>query len=76
MDFLIIKNFICDQKILLDDPPVKKIDFLTNSLYPNISYWIDVGRSIDVALVQVQTMADEIKRRRPFFFFFKPKVKV
>ena len=53
---------------------IKKIDFLTNSFYPNISYWIDIGRSIDVALVQVQTMADEIKKRRPFWR--KPKLKV
>ena len=29
MDFLIIKNFICVQKFLQDDPPVKKIDFLS-----------------------------------------------
>ena len=55
---------------------IKKIDFLTNSFYPNISYWIDIGRSIDVALVQVQTMADEIKRRRPFWCKSKPKVEV
>ena len=54
---------------------IKKINFLTNNLYPNIFYWIDVGRSIDVALVQVQTMADEIKRR-PFWRKPKPKVEV
>lgn len=53
---------------------IQKIDSLTDTLYPNIPYWIAVGRSIDVALVQVQTMADEIKRRRPFWR--KPKSKV
>ena len=53
---------------------IQKIDSLTDTLYPNIPYWIVVGRSIDVALVQVQTMADEIKRRRPFWR--KPKLKV
>ena len=55
---------------------IQKIDSLTDTLYPNIPYWIDVGRSIDVALVQVQTMADEIKRRRPFWRKPKPKVEV
>lgn len=49
---------------------IQKIDSLTDTLYP----WIVVGRSIDTALVQVQTMADEIKRRRPFWR--KPKSKV
>ena len=53
---------------------IQKIDSLTDTLYPNIFYWIVVGRSIDVALVQVQTMADEIKKRRPFWR--KPKLKV
>ena len=55
---------------------IQKIDSLTDTLYPNILYWIIVGRSIDVALVQVQTMADEIKRRRPFWRKPKPKPKV
>lgn len=55
---------------------IQKIDSLTDTLYPNIPYWIAVGRSIDVALVQVQTMADEIKRRRPFWCKPKPKVEV
>ena len=55
---------------------IQKIDSLTNTLYPNIPYWIDVGRSIDVALVQVQTMVDKIKRRRPFWRKPKPKVEV
>ena len=55
---------------------IQKIDSLTDTLYPDIPYWIDVGRSIDVALVQVQTMADEIKRRRPFWRKPKPKVEV
>ena len=50
---------------------IQKIDSLTDTLYPNIPYWIIVGRSIDVALIQVQIMADEIKRRRPFWR--KPK---
>ena len=50
---------------------IQKIDSLTDTLY-----WIVVGRSIDVALVQVQTMADEIKRRRPFWRRPKPKVEV
>ena len=54
---------------------IQKIDSLTDTLYPNIPYWIVVGRSIDVALVQVQTMADEIKRRRKLFWR-KPKPKV
>ena len=53
---------------------IQKIDSLTDTLYPNIPYWIAVGRNIDVALVQVQTMADEIKKRRPFWR--KPKLKV
>ena len=55
---------------------IQKIDSLIDTLYPNIPYWIAVGRSIDVALVQVQTMADEIKKRRPFWRKPKPKVKV
>ena len=55
---------------------IQKIDSLTDTFYPNIPYWIVVGRSIDVALVQVQTMADEIKRRRPFWRKPKPKVEV
>ena len=55
---------------------IQKIDSLTDTLYPNTPYWIAVGRSIDVALVQVQTMADEIKRRRPFWRKSKPKVEV
>ena len=56
---------------------IQKIDSLTDTLYPNILYWIAVGRNIDVALVQVQTMADEIKkRRRPFWRKPKPKVEV
>ena len=55
---------------------IQKIDSLTDTFYPNIPYWIAVGRSIDVALVQVQTMADEIKRRRPFWHKPKPKVEV
>ena len=55
---------------------IQKIDSLTDILYPNISYWIDVGRSIDVALIQMQTMADEKKRKRPFWRKPKPKVEV
>lgn len=45
---------------------IQKIDSLIDTLYPNIFYWIIVGRSIDVALVQVQTMADEIKKKKTF----------
>lgn len=43
---------------------IKEIDKIANELYPKVPYWIDSGSNADVAFIQINEMAREIKKRR------------
>lgn len=40
---------------------IKKLDKKCETLYPDISYWCDYGTNADVAFIQIDTIASDIR---------------